>query len=187
MLTKIHPNLLSAIEASIIARNNFNYCRRIDTGSHFCKSYYAMVVEKKITKFGFANYINVLPYQKYFNVLNNLTAIKKAIITCINLIILVINLRSNSFGLFVLYHQIWDHIVILLQNPRLLLIRLSLSILVSHNVVCIVWASKQPYTPSDISLFAHIWRIKVLKILYWLRTNNFLYKNIVINLDLLNT
>lgn len=73
------------------------------------------------------------------------------------------------------------------QNLGRLLTILSLSILISHDVICVAWASKQPYTPSDIRFFVRVQRTRVLEALRWLRTNNPLYKNIIINHDLLNT
>ncbi len=39
------------------------------------------------------------------------------------------------------------------QNPGPLLTILSLSNLVPHDVICIAWASKHPYTTSDICFF----------------------------------
>ena len=65
-----------------------------------------MVVEKKISKFGSANCINVLPCQKHPNVLNDLIAVGKAVIDHAHLIMSIIKLRLSSFGSPALYHCI---------------------------------------------------------------------------------
>lgn len=104
ILTKIHFDFISAIEAAIIVKNNLDCCRYIDIGSYFCKFCYVIVIEKKISKFGSANCINVSSYQKYSNVFNNLIAIEKAIIAYTYPIMLIIKLRSGDFSFFVLYY-----------------------------------------------------------------------------------
>lgn len=71
MLTKVYSDFLSAIKVVVIVKDDLDYCGGNNTISHFCKSYYVIVVEKKILKFGFANCINVSLYQKYLNVFNN--------------------------------------------------------------------------------------------------------------------
>lgn len=55
-------------------------------------------------KVGSTNCINVLFYQKYPNILNDLIAIEKIIITYAYLIILILNLRSNSSNFSILYY-----------------------------------------------------------------------------------
>lgn len=61
MLTRIYCNVRSAIKTIVIVKDDFDYCRYIDVRSHFYKFYYAMIVEKKISKFKSINYINVSP------------------------------------------------------------------------------------------------------------------------------
>lgn len=62
---------------------------------------------------------------------------------------------------------------------------LSSSNLAPHNMICIAWVSKSLYTTSDIYFFANVWRTRVIKVLRWLKANNLLYKDIIINLNLL--
>lgn len=75
-----------------------------------------MVIEKNILKFKFANYINILSYPKYSEIFNNITAIEKVIIVCTYYIISIIKLRSSSSSFILLYYQIQDYIIVLLQN-----------------------------------------------------------------------
>lgn len=185
LLPKVYPDMVLAIEDIIIADNNLDYYRRIDNGFHFYKSSYSITIEKKISKFRSANCINVLPYQKYPDILCNLTTIEKVFIACIHLIMSVIQLKRNKTSLIALYYWIWDYIVILSQNPGPLLIILSSSNLAPHDMICIAWTSKRPHTFSNICLIIYIQKTRVLKILCWLKTNNLLYKNNVINLHLL--
>lgn len=106
LLTKVHLEFILAIEAAIIVNDYLDYCGHINNSSHFCNIYYSMIVEKKISKFGFANYINVLPYQKYLDVFNDLTLIKEIFITCAYLIISIIKLKSSRTDLTTCYHWI---------------------------------------------------------------------------------
>lgn len=142
MLTKIYSEFISVIEVAIIVKNNLDYCKHIDHNFHFCKSYYSMIVQKKIPKFRFTNYINILFCQKYSDILNNLILIKKIFITCAHLVILIIKLRLSGFSFSILYYWIWDHKVVLLQNSKPLLIILLSSVLISHNMIYIIWARK---------------------------------------------
>ena len=104
ILTKIYPDFISAIKTAIIDKDNLKYCRHINAGSHFCNSCFIIVVEKKIIKFGFANYINVFPCQKYSNIFNNLTAIEKLIIAHTPPIMSIIKLRASGSSPFASYY-----------------------------------------------------------------------------------
>lgn len=165
LLIKVYSKFVSTIKATVIVDNNSNYCRHTDNSSHFCKSCYSITVKKKIPKFGSAKYINVLPCQKYSDIFNDLTSVKKAFITCTHLVMSVIKLKPSGFRSTVLYYWIWGHTVILIQNPGLLLTILLSSILAPYNMICIVLASKYPHTPFDICFFVYVWKIRVLKIL----------------------
>lgn len=61
LLTKVYLNIVFAKKAAIIVKNNFNCCKYIDADFYFYQFYYTIIIEKKISKFGFANYINILP------------------------------------------------------------------------------------------------------------------------------
>lgn len=80
LLTRVHLELIFAIKAAIIIEDDFDYCGYINNGSHFCKSYYGIIIKKKILKFESANCINILAYQKYPNVFTNLILVKKIFI-----------------------------------------------------------------------------------------------------------
>lgn len=103
-LIKVCLQFIFTIKATIIVKNNHNYCRYIDKRSYFCKFYYNMIIEKKILKLGFANYINILFCQKYPNALSNLIFIEKTFIPHIHPILLIIILRFNSSNPYVLYY-----------------------------------------------------------------------------------
>lgn len=62
LLTKVHPEFISTIEAGIIVEDDLDCYKCIDNGFQFYKSCYGMIIKKKIPKFGSANCINVLPY-----------------------------------------------------------------------------------------------------------------------------
>lgn len=164
LLTKIHSKFVSTIKAGIMVKNNLDYYRYTDNGFQFCKSYYSMIIKKKISKFGSANCINVLFCQKYLDILIDLMSIKKAFIAYIHLIMSNIKLKYSSFDFFALYYWILGYIIVLPHNLRPLFTILLLNTLASHNVIYIAWPSKQSHTSFDICFLADIQRIKVLKV-----------------------
>ncbi len=113
LLTKVHLEFVSAIKAAIIVNDDLDYYKRTDNSSYFYNTCYGMIVEKQIPKFGSTNCINVLPYQKYPDVLSNLTFVKKAFIACAHPIISVIKLKPSGTSLTTSYHQIQGHVVVL--------------------------------------------------------------------------
>lgn len=46
LLTKAHPKFVFAIKAAVIVDENLNCCGYIDNSSHFCNTYYGMIIEK---------------------------------------------------------------------------------------------------------------------------------------------
>lgn len=60
LLIKVHPEFLSVIKAAVIIDDNLDYCQLTDNISHFCNICYGMIVEKQISKLGFANCGNLL-------------------------------------------------------------------------------------------------------------------------------
>lgn len=106
LLTKVYPEFVLTIEVTVIVDDDLDCCRHIDNSFYFCNTYYGMIVEKQISKFGFANCINVLPYQKYIDALSNLTPIKEIFIAYVPLIISVIKLSPSGISITTFYHQI---------------------------------------------------------------------------------
>lgn len=62
LLTRIYSDFILAIKATIIANDNLDYYKYTNNDSDFCKFYYSIIIEKKITKFRFANFINIWFY-----------------------------------------------------------------------------------------------------------------------------
>lgn len=145
-----------AIKAVVIVNDDFNYCRHTKSDFYFCKYYYNMIVKKKISKFRFTNYINILPYQKYPNALSDFTLVKKTFIAYTHFAMFIIKLRPGKTDSTTLYYQIQGYMVVLLQNLRPLFTILFSSNLTPHNVICIVYASKHSYIPFDIYFLGRI-------------------------------
>ncbi len=135
LMTKVHPEFILAIKVAVIVDNDFDYCGRIDNSSYFYNTCYGMIVEKQKPKFGSGNCINVLSYQKYPNVLSDLTPVKKAFITCTHPVMSIIKLRPSRTGSTASNHWIRDHMVVLPQNPGLLFTILFSSNLAPHDVI----------------------------------------------------
>lgn len=104
LLTRVYPEFVSAIEASVIVKNDLDYCGYTDNGFQFCKSCYGMIIEKKIPKFGSANCINVSPCQKYSDILSDLTLVEKTFIARAYSVMLIIKLKLSGSGSSALYY-----------------------------------------------------------------------------------
>lgn len=104
LLTKVHLDFVLAIKTTIKVINNLICYGYNDNSSHLCKFCYSIIIEKKIPKFGFANCINILFYQKYPNVLSNLTLVKETLMAHVQPIMFVIKLRLGKTGSTALYH-----------------------------------------------------------------------------------
>lgn len=91
LLTKIHPEFVSTIKATIIINDHLDYCGYTDNSFYFYNFWYSMRVTKKILKCRSANCINVLACQKYSDVFNDLTPIKKVFIPWVYPVMSVIN------------------------------------------------------------------------------------------------
>lgn len=104
LLTKIYLKFVLAIKATVIVNYNLDYYRYIINNSYFCKYCCSIIIEKKISKFGFANCIYILFYQKYLDIFSDLTLIKEAFIACIYHVIFVIKLKPNKTSLTTLYY-----------------------------------------------------------------------------------
>lgn len=64
LLTKLYPKFILAIKDTVIVGDNLDCFGHTYNNSHFCNTYYGMIVEKQISEFGSANCINILSYQK---------------------------------------------------------------------------------------------------------------------------
>ena len=106
LLTKGHPKFVLAIKAAVIVHDDLDYCGRIDNSSHFCNTYYAMIVGRHSPKFGSANCIIVLPCQKYPYVLSDLTPVKEVFIACTYSVMSVIKLKPIRTGSTAFYNRI---------------------------------------------------------------------------------
>ncbi len=106
LLIKANPEFVLAIKAAVIVDDDLDNCGRTDNNSHFCNTCYGIIVEKQIPKFGSANCINVLPYQKYPDVFSDLTFVKKLFIACAHPVMSVIKLRPSKTGSTTSYHWI---------------------------------------------------------------------------------
>lgn len=106
LLIRIYPEFISFIKIAIIVEENLVYYGPVNNIFHFCKSYYGITVERKISKFRSANYINISLSEKYFDILSDSTFHQNIFISCIHLIVSIIMLRFYSTFSFASYHCI---------------------------------------------------------------------------------
>lgn len=101
------------------------------------------------------------------------------------LVVLILKLKPFGASLAAFYQRIYDHVVVLPQNPRPLLHMLLSSPFILYDIVQIVWVSERPHTNADIGSFAKVRKEKVLMVLHWLKQENLLYEHIVINFNMM--
>ncbi len=90
--------------------------------------------------FGILNGFPRIDCQSYPPVLADLSLAEKAAIACANPVVSILKLRPSGAFNPVAYSYIKGHVVLLLQNPALLLNLLPSPTLALHNVIRIVWA-----------------------------------------------
>ena len=112
---------------------------------------------------------------------------EEAIIAWAHLIITIVKLKPSGANVSAFYSRIQRHIVVLFPKPELLLNLLSLSNHNLHEIICIIWLKKHLYNKNGLWYFGWIRKAKVLEALLWLKDNITLYKDIVINLNFIDT
>lgn len=78
---------------------------------------------------------------------------EKAAIVCIYLVVFILKLWSFKIFNPVVYSDIKEHLVFLLQNLALLLTFFLFSSLALYNIMCIVWAKRKYFTNLDLQHF----------------------------------
>lgn len=78
-------------------------------------------------------------------------------------------------------------IVVFFQQLSLLLNFLLSNNILLHNIIKVIWREKCSLNNNNLQYFGHIRKIKIFKVLLWLKDNNPLYKDIVINFNPTNT
>ena len=114
LLTRVQLEFVSAREAGVIVEDDLDCCRCTDNSFQFCKSCYGIIIEKMISRFRLANYINISPYQKYLDILSDLTTVEEAFIARTHLVMSIIKLRPSGSNYSACNYRIWGHIVVLL-------------------------------------------------------------------------
>ena len=176
-----------AVQKNVFCTADLDCCAYVDGVYSFCSTCFNSVLKLKLPKFGAANVVNTTFCQSYPKELRDLTLVEEAFIARAHPVISILKLRPSKSGAAISYQHIRGHAVVLPQNPRPLLDLLPSDDLVLHDIVRIVWAGDRPHTAADIHVFAKMRREKVLTALRWLKQNNILYHNIVINIDLLHS
>lgn len=68
----------------------------------------------------------------------------------------IIKLKPSKTSSITFYYQIQGYTIVLSQNLGPLLIILLLNNLAPHDVICIIWINKCPYTTFNIYVFINV-------------------------------
>ena len=174
-----------AIECGVFVQASLDLCACIEESYSLCGTCFNSIKKLKSPKFGLSNLVNTVPCQLYPKELEGFTSVEEVFIARAHPVILILKLHSSKSSIAVSYQWVRGHAVMFSQNPEPLLDLLSSDTLILYDVIRIVWARDRPHTAADIQPFATVQREKILTALCWLKENNVLYRNIVINTDLL--
>lgn len=183
----LHSIFQHSFELLIVTIISLDSYSHDNTNFRFCRSCFHYILRLNIFNFGATNIVNICFCQYYPNILKNLTIVEEVVITCTYPVILILKLRLSGLSLLALYQQIHGHAMVLPQNPGPLLDLLLSSIFQLYEIIRVVWTRKQPHTIANICLFGRVRKIKILNVLLWLKENNILYKDIIINYPELDT
>lgn len=103
-LIKVYSQFVIVIKAIIIVNISLDYCNHANNSFYCYKFCYNLIVEKKISNFRSANYINILLCQKYSNIFNDQTFVKKVFIAYTHFVISIIKLKPSKNGSTILYY-----------------------------------------------------------------------------------
>ncbi len=175
------------ISSNAFSEEGLDTCRQNGDHFYFCQSYVNDIQKSKPPRFGSINDINTYTCHSYPELLKDLTLVEKVVIARAHPIISIIKLRPSGASVSTSYSRIRGHAVILPQQPGPLLNLLPSNNIQLYDIIRVVWLGKQPPNDNDLQYFGRIKKAKVLKVLLWLKDNNALYKDIVINFDLTDT
>lgn len=104
-------------------------------------------------------------YYSYFEILQDLTLVKKSVIACIHHNILIIKLRSSGTNISISYLRICDHAIVLSQELGLLLNLLLSNNIQLYDIIRFVWLGKHPHTNNNLQYFGKIKKAKIFQVL----------------------
>ncbi len=126
-----------------------------------------------------------MDYQSYPPALADLSMAEEAAIARVHPVVSILKLRPSGAFNPAAYPRIKGHVVLPPQNPALLLTLLPSPTLALHDVIYIVWARQRCPTDLDLRHLILVRKESLLNAWTWLRINNPLYRNVVINHDML--
>ncbi len=184
-----HANLIfqKGISFNAFSEESLDTCGQNGDHFYFCQSCVNDIQKSKPPQFCCINDVNTYTCHSYPESLKDLTLVEEAVIARAHPIISIIKLRPSGASISASYSRIRGHVIIFLQQPGPLLNLLPLNDIQLHNIIRVVWLGKRPPNDNNLRYFGCIKKAKVLEALLWLKDNNALYKDIVINFDLTDT
>lgn len=144
-------------------------------------------MEGRSSKFGHVNAVNTTCCHQFPTELEDLTLVEEGVIARAHQLVSILKLRPASrTSPDSIYKGIRGHAVVLPQNPGSLVGMLPSSTFQVEDIIRVVWASDKPCTEDELRPFLTVRKHKVYAALQWLRHNNPLYQEIIINHDKLD-
>jgi hypothetical protein len=164
-----------------------NICAFKENKWDCCRSCHKSLLKNKIFLLSIANMINVTMCDEFFNCLSNLIISEECFIARVYSLSIILRLRSNEEQKnLIKYFVIREHFIILSQNSESLSRILSNSSLKLIDRIKMIWIDKRIFTRDDIRSYVMIKKRKIWQTLQWLSTHNSLYKNVRIDMKIMN-
>lgn len=130
---------MAMFETNILYYNNFDVCDYCSRSFNICYDCQTYINRGRKPILSVSNKMSQLYYQYYLVSLKDFTSIEEVVITRVYLVITILKSKiNNSFNPGV-YKGIYGYSVLLLQNPRPLLILLPLETTSMNNIIQVVW------------------------------------------------
>ncbi len=179
--------MLQCLTSSLIVLSDLDSCGIVDRKFRFCKQCITSLRNGRCPKYGSTNKLSRAGCQLYPPAFDGLSMAEEAAIARAHPVTSILKLRPNRGFNPTAYHAIKGHVVLLPQNPSPLLSLLPSPEIALHDLIRVVWCGKGRPTDYDLRHFVQVRRQKILDALTWLQEHNPLYRDIVINHDMLET
>ncbi len=180
------PFICNAIMSRLLVISDIDSCSISADGIRLCPTCCRSLLHGNRPKFRILNSLLYIECQSYLSVLADFFLVEEAAIARTHPVMSILKLRLSGAFNPATYSRIKGHAILFPQNPTPLLNLLPSPTLALHDVIRIVWVGQGRPTDSDLRHFILVRKQTLVDTLTWLQTNNSLYRNVVINHDILS-
>src|SRR5271156_700526 len=171
----------------ILQQRDLDQCGHHENFWDFCTWCYTALRHGNIPKFSAENFVNVTMCQHYPSALEELTPVEECLIAKCHPVGTILKLRPGGHPSPTNYNALRGHMIVIPQDPGLLLQILPSPELRLDNLIKVFWLGKRPPTNRDLKPFLQVRKDKVLAALQYLVQHNHLYHDLAINYRMIDS